>query len=93
MEYLDQLVNYGALGVVLGAFLWGLLVAKPTHDRVISERDRAEAQRDKVLDKVLEDVAPALAQAAQAISAAEKVDDQILSVLTDVRRLLESRQP
>jgi hypothetical protein len=88
----DQLVNYGALGIMVAGFVAGFVVSKTTHDRVIAERDRAEAQRDAVLDDVLNRVAPALERATEAIKARESHDSEVYEVLVDVRRMLERRQ-
>jgi len=88
----EQLVQYGALGFMLGGFLIGLVVAKPTHDRVIAERDRAEAQRDEVLRDVLGKVAPAIERATEAIKARDAYDIEVHEVIVDVRRYLEQHR-
>lgn len=89
---MDQLANYGALGIIVLAFLTGLLYAKPTVDRLIKERDKAEDQRDQVLYDVLEKVAPALEQAVNALKARSEFEVDVRDVLVDVRRMLEQRQ-
>jgi hypothetical protein len=88
---LDTLVVYGPLGVFVVAFALGLIVAKPIYDRAIADRDRAESQRDAVTKEVLERVAPVLERAIDTLNARATADDQIVDVLTDVRRLLEMR--
>lgn len=88
----EQLVNYGALGVIVAAFLGGLVFAKPTLDRVIAERDRAEQQRDVVLADVLGKVAPALERSIDAVKARDVFESDVREVLVDVRRLLEQGQ-
>lgn len=89
---MDQLVNYGALGVIVLAFLTGLVFAKPTVDRLIKERDKAEDQRDSVIHDVLEKVAPALEQAVEALKARSEFESDVRDVLVDVRRMLEQRK-
>jgi hypothetical protein len=88
----DQLANYGALGVIVIAFLSGLVFAKPTVDRLIKERDKAEDQRDSVVRDVHEKVAPALEQAVEALKARSEFETDVRDVLVDVRRMLEQRR-
>lgn len=89
---MEQLANYGALGVIVVAFLTGLVFAKPTVDRLIAERDRAEQHRDAVLADVLGKVAPALERSIEAVKARETFESDVREVLVDVRRLLEQGQ-
>lgn len=89
---MEELVNYGALGLMLGGFLMGAVVAKPTHDRLIAERDRAEKQRDEVLRDVLTNVAPAIERATAAVQARDAHDSEVYEVLVDVRRYLEAHR-
>lgn len=87
----DLLVVYGPLGVFVVAFALGLIVAKPIYDKALADRDRAEAQRDAVTKDVVERVAPVLERAIATLNSRASMDDQIVDVLTDVRRLLEVR--
>lgn len=85
----EQLLNYGALGVFVVLFISGLVAPKTVVDRLIAERDRAEAHRDSVVADVLEKVAPALERAVEAVKARESYESEIREVLVDLRRLLE----
>ena len=85
----EQLVNYGALGLIVLAFLGGLVFAKPTVDRLISERERAETQRDAMATDMLERVAPLLERAVEALKARDHFESDVREVLVDVRRMLE----
>lgn len=87
----EQLLNYGALGLIVIAFLSGMVSAKPTVDRLIAERDRAEKHRDDVLADVLGKVAPALERSIEAIKARDEFENGVREVLVDVRRLLEGQ--
>lgn len=88
---MDQLPNYGALGIMVFAFLTGFAYAKPTVDRLIAERDRAEQHRDAVLADVLGKVAPALERSIEAIKDRDVFETDVRDVLIDVRRLLEGQ--
>lgn len=46
-------VNFGVLGAVLGAVLFGLLWAKPAVDRILKECDRLAAENQRLEDEVL----------------------------------------
>lgn len=85
----DPLLTYGPLGVFVVAFALGLIVAKPIYDRAISDRDRAETQRDAVTKDVMERVAPVLQRAIETIDRRTAFEGDVVSLLTDVRRLLE----
>lgn len=89
---MGELVNYGALGVIVAAFLGGLIFAKPTVDRLIAERDRAEQHRDAVVADVLGKVAPALERSIEAAKTRDVFESDVREVLVDVRRLLEQGQ-
>lgn len=95
---MNELVNYGALGLILLAFLGGVVFAKPTVDRIIVERDKAEAHRDQVLSDVFEKVAPVLERTLEAVKSRESYEadisqalSEVRDVLVDVRRMLEQR--
>ena len=87
----EQLAIYGPLGLFVVAFMSGLVFAKPTVDRLIAERDRAEKHRDDVLADVLGKVAPALERAVEAVKARDEFDTDVREVLVDVRRMLEGQ--
>ena len=86
---MNELLNFGALGVIVLLFVTGLIHTKPTVDRIVAERDKAEAQRDSVINDVLEKVAPALERAVEAVKAREQFEVDVREVLVDVRRMLE----
>lgn len=81
--------NFGALGAVVAAFMAGLVVAKPTVDRLDSQLARALDQRDSIVRDVVERVVPVLERA---ITTIDRQGD-VREVLVDVRRLLEQQKP
>ena len=86
---MEELVNYGALGVMVLGFVMGLVVAKPTHDQAVKDAEIARQQRDELLDDVFNRVVPAIERATEAVKARDALDDAVNDVLVDVRRLLE----
>ena len=86
---MNELLAYGPLGIFVIAFMSGLIHPKPTVDRLIAERDRAEQQRDSIVTDVLGKVAPALEKAIEAAKSRDAQDLEIHEVLIDVRRWLE----
>lgn len=87
---LNQLLNFGALGIIVGLFVAGLVSPKPTVDRLIEEASQAREQRDEVIRDVLTEVSPALQGAIKAMERRQTLDDEILDVLVDIRRMLEA---
>lgn len=88
---MEQLVNFGALGIICVAFLTGLAYGKPTVDRLIADLREVKEQRDQVIHDVLTEVSPTLQGAIKAMERRQVLDDEILDLLVDVRRLLEAR--
>lgn len=60
-------VNFGVLGAVLGAVLFGLLWAKPAVDRILRENDRLAAENQRLEDEVLAEARAARVAAEQAL--------------------------
>lgn len=82
----DVLYSYGPLGVMTAILLW---FAKGTTDRLIKDRDRANEQRDAVVDDMLTRVMPTLQRTVDVLERRQQLDQDILRALEDVRRLLE----
>lgn len=57
-----QWVQYGVLGGVVVCMMFGLLVPKPTLDRVLADKQRAEDQRDALTASFQSTVIPALVE-------------------------------
>lgn len=56
-----DLVQFGVLGIILMLVLFGFLWAKPSVDRIIKDKERAEAQRDAMIETYEEKIIPLLA--------------------------------
>jgi hypothetical protein len=82
----DVLYSYGPLGVMTTILLW---FAKGTTDRLVKDRDRANEQRDAVVDDMLTRVMPTIQRSAEVLERRQQLDQDILRTLEDVRRLLE----
>lgn len=82
----DVLYSYGPLGVMTAVLL---LFAKGTTDRLVKDRDRANEQRDAVVNDMLTRVIPTLQRAIDVIEKRQQLDHDILRTLEDIRRILE----
>lgn len=82
----DVLYSYGPLGVMTAVLLW---FAKGTTDRLVKDRDRANEQRDQVVNDMVTRVIPMLQRAIDVIEKRQQVDHDILKTLEDLRRILE----
>jgi len=75
---LPNFVQYGVLGLVIVAFLIGWIWPKPPVDRLIKDKEAAEAQRDALVKTYEEQVIPAI----------QAMNSQILPALTDLATAL-----
>lgn len=76
-----EYVQYGVLGLIVIGFLLGLIWAKPAVDRLIKDKEAAEAQRDALIKTYEEQVIPLLREVDQ------KVVPAITELATAVRDL------
>lgn len=94
----SALLIYGPLGIVVILMIVGLLVAKPTLDDVKKRAEKAENQRDAlvetmkqvapVLDKVLDEVLPALKSAQGDLQGAGR---ELKGLADEIRRLSDGK--
>ena len=80
-----EFVQYGVLGLVIVALLLGWLWAKPGVDELRTRAERAEAQRDALMDTMQKEVLPVLAQTSQVNEAMRPVLAEVIKVLDDIR--------
>lgn len=76
----------GIVGVVLGAFFTGLVVAKSTHERQIKQYDDLHArvlEQDKYLREV---VIPAFSKNTDVLQQVNTILQQVLGILSDTWR-------
>lgn len=78
-------VQYGVLGLIIIALISGWLWAKPAVERVLTDKERAEQQRDDLLQVYEEKVMPALMESTTAIAALRPVMEDVVDVLERVR--------
>lgn len=88
-----EFIQYGVLGLVVVGLLLGWIWAKPAVQRLIEDKEKAENQRDTLIQTyetqvipLLRDVdqkiVPALTQVAEAV---KRVDDQLKEMSTQLR--------
>lgn len=83
-----DLVQFGVLGVVLALFLVGWAWAKPAVDRLIADKERAEAQRDALIEAYQTSIIPALTEATAATGRAVSAIEEMKPIMVEVRTLL-----
>ncbi len=89
VDPLSALANYGALGVMVAAFMLGLVYGKSTVDRLVQERDRADARAETMLDDYKQ-VVPVLERAIEAIKAADAKGHESTALFARVQAALEA---
>lgn len=87
---LTSLIQYGVLGVVLILVLFGYLWAKPSVDRILKDKAKAEEQRDALLDIYQTRVIPVLNEVKDhVVPGMAKVFEQQATLSLQVDRILE----
>lgn len=84
-------VQYGVLGLIIVALLLGWLWAKPAVDRLIVDKEKAEAQRDALMVTMQEKVLPVLAQTSQVNEAMRPVLAEVVKALDEFRTTMPPR--
>lgn len=77
-DSLFQLVQYGALGLVVVALLFGWLWAKPAVQQLIARAEKAEAQRDALISLYEQKVLPVLSEVVPATQKMVEVADEMM---------------
>lgn len=80
------LIQFGVLGVILMLLLFGYIWAKPSVDRIIADKEKAEAQRDAMLELQQTQVIPLLTQVVPLLT---DVKDKMIPGLVEVSRQVE----
>lgn len=79
------LFQYGIPGIVIACLLLGLLWAKPAVDRLIKDKERAEAQRDELLRVYEEKMLPALADSIVVTRDLKPIMQDVANTLAQVK--------
>lgn len=90
-DFVTMLFQYGVPGLVIAALLVGLLWAKPSVDRLIKDKEKAEAQRDQLLTVYEEKMLPALTDSIVVTRDLKPVIQDVTTVLAQVREDLSRR--
>lgn len=80
------------LGIVLLLLLLGWLWAKPAVDNLKERAEKAEAQRDALIDTYQGVVIPALTEANTGTSRAVAVIEEVRPLMVEVRTLLQGHR-
>ncbi len=91
-DIIGELFRYGIPGLVIAALLVGLLWAKPAVDRLLHDKEKAEAQRDELLRVYEEKIVPALADSIIITRDLKPVLQEVTTVMTQVKDELARRQ-
>jgi hypothetical protein len=84
-DFIGYLFQYGIPGLVIAALLVGLLWAKPAVDRLIRDKEKAEAQRDDLLRMYEEKMLPALTDSIIITRDLKPVIQDVTNVLSQVK--------
>lgn len=84
-DFVTLLLQYGIPGMVIAALLVGLLWAKPSVDRLIRDKERAEQQRDELLRIYEEKMLPALTDSIVVTRDLKPVIVEVMAVLAQVK--------
>lgn len=87
-DFVNLLFQYGIPGLVIAALLIGLLWAKPSVDRLIRDKERAEEQRDELLRIYEEKMLPALTDSIVVARDLKPVIQEVTAVLAQVKDAL-----
>lgn len=90
-DLVGMLFQYGVPGLVIAALLLGLLWAKPAVDRLITDKERAEAQRDELLRVYEEKMLPALSDSIVVTRDLKPVMQEVTATLAQVKGELQKR--
>jgi molybdopterin biosynthesis enzyme len=90
-DIITMLFQYGLPGLVIAALLVGLLWAKPSVDRLIKDKEKAEAQRDELLRIYEEKMLPALTDSIVVTRDLKPVIQEVTTVLAQVREDLSRK--
>lgn len=88
-DIVSFLLQYGIPGLVIAALLLGFLWAKPAVDRLITDKERAENQRDELLRVYEEKMLPALADSIVITRDLKPVIQDVTATLEHVKQELE----
>ena len=86
VDPLGNLLSYGPLGVMVVLLVTGILVPKPTHDRVVKENERL---RELIDNKVY----PAIENSASAVRESSETLKEALRALPDPDPVPRRRAP
>lgn len=84
-DIIGILFQYGVPGLVIAALLLGLLWAKPAVDRLITDKERAEHQRDELLRIYEEKMLPALADSIVVTRDLKPIMQDVANTLAQVK--------
>lgn len=84
----DALLTYGPLGIMS---LMLALFARETVARLVKDRDRANEQRDQMVNDVINRMMPVIQRTVEMLEKRQQIDVEVLETLKDVRRALEKR--
>lgn len=91
-DVIGYLLQYGIPGVVIAAMLVGWLWAKPAVDRLIKDKEKAEAQRDDLLRVYEEKMLPALTDSIVITRDLKPVIQDVTNTLSKVKDELAKGQ-
>lgn len=91
-DIVSLFVQYGIPGLVIAALLVGWLWAKPAVDRLLSDKEKAELQRDELLRIYEEKMLPALTDSISVTRDLKPVMQEVSTLLAQVKSEMQRRE-
>lgn len=85
----ERLFNNSALIAIIVCLIFGFFWTKPAVDRILRDKEKAEAQRDALISVYEKEIIPTMAKAAASIETVTPVLSEAVDTIARIHRVLE----